>query len=154
MDAVSKHARVDFKMSTYMCDSRCVANVRSNALARHALPSWPLHCCGHSVGSSGAWFVFALVPHSHPPLHRPFRLCDWRLADRLAAAERDAARAQQVGSASLACAVPCMCAQGSRLYRGCCARCASICASAPGVRDSYARVRIRLCAARRVRRPC
>ena len=124
-DAVLKHAHLDFKMNTHVCDSRYVAGVSATALSRHALPSRLLHCRGHTVGGSGAMIVTLLVSHSHPPLRRPFRLCDWRLADRPAAAERDAARAERVGSASLACDVSCLCARGSRSCRGCCTRCAS-----------------------------
>ena len=150
-DDLGSHPRLLGHAVTSMCGSRCVARVEANALARRALPSSPLHCRGHSVGSSGADVCVALFPLSPLPVCRFISLWHWQLAGGPAAAQEVAEREDRVASARPRVSARVLVARGCRVVRGPCMRCGCREATIPVGIVAYAPRRFWDRAARRAR---
>jgi len=84
-----------------MCGSRAFARIFTRCAHPLRVHASPLRRRGRSVGVGGADLCVALAPHSHLPLRRRIRQCDWRLRSRPVYAEDSAQDAS--GVRALAC---------------------------------------------------
>ena len=136
---------------TGLCvDSASIAR----GFARRAIICQPLVCFGCSAAGIRAGLCVSppCSLTSFPTQADQTMHCN--LADRPAAAERAAARVECIASALLACS-QCVHVCARQLSSCACrARCVWTHALVPGARDSYARRRVRWCAACRTRRLC
>ena len=131
-----------------MCRSRSAAAPELNAVSRGVVSACCLRCLDRSAVDTGAEFASPSGAPLGYDCYNSFKLCQWQLLDRPAAAERAAARLQMGASAGpRVCACAVAACEGPSV-RASCMPCAWRMTLTVGASDAHAHRRVECCAAR------